>query len=170
MLIGEKSIFAIECKVRRSFENFIYCNFRFWIVGEPIGDWDEEVVLGVLMHSAKIFMLYQGDRHLEQADNMSTELLWRHITRFTHSDDLEDMLIGLDGHYRPRFLLHDIADDSVAKVCDVAVVERADGVQLLLWKSRGSKDIHEAILPELTVDKTVGNFLRWAETGMYQPS
>ncbi|MES2758215.1 MAG: hypothetical protein V4693_12650 [Pseudomonadota bacterium] len=129
----------------------------------PIGDWNQEVVLGVLVYSAKVFMLYQGNRHLEQADRLSAELLWRHIDRFTHSDDPEDLKIGLEGRYRPRFLIHDIADDSVASAYEVVVVERADGCQRLLWKSRGGDVIQEIDLPKLTVDTTISSFLRWAE-------
>jgi hypothetical protein len=164
MLINDKSIFSIECEVRHKSDDFVFCNFRFWIAGNPIGDWSQEVVLGVLIHSAKVFMLYQGNRHLEQADRLSAELLWRHIDRFTHSDDPEDLKIGLEERYRPRFLIHDIADDSVATVCEVVVVDRADGIQRLLWKFRDSDNIQEATLPKLTVDNTVFNFIDWAET------
>lgn len=164
MLINDKSTFSIECEVRHRSDDFIFCNFRFWIAGNTIGDWSQEAVLGVLVHSANVFMLYRGNRHLEQADHLSTELLWRHIDRFTNSDDPEDLQIGLAERYRPRFLIHDIADDSVATVCEVIVVERADGTQRLLWKFRDSNNIHEATLPKLTVDYTVFDFIRWAET------
>lgn len=163
MLIGEKLKFAIECEIRNSFNNFVYCNFRFWIAGNAIGDWSEEAVLGVLINSAKVFLLFQGDRHLEVSDSMSTKELWHHIARYSNSDDPNDLRIGLKERYRPRFLLHDIADDSIAKVCEMVVVERADGIQRLLWKNRSSNDIQETTLPPRTVDKTVADFLQWAE-------
>lgn len=164
MQAGDKSTFAIECKIRDAIDSFVYCNFRFWIAGEPIGDWDEAAVLGVLMHSADVYMRYQGNRCLDIANNMNTEQLWNHIDRVVKSDAPDDLYLSLEGRYRQRYLLHEIADDSVATVCKVIVVERSDGAQRLLWKSNGSTNIQEILLPKLTVDKTAGDFLYWAKT------
>lgn len=33
-----------------------------------IGDWDEEVVLGVLIHSATVFLAFKADRHFSNED------------------------------------------------------------------------------------------------------
>ncbi|OGB25877.1 MAG: hypothetical protein A3I66_00045 [Burkholderiales bacterium RIFCSPLOWO2_02_FULL_57_36] len=163
MINGEKSTFAIECEIHHTFENFIYCNFRFWIAGEQIGDWSEESVLGVLIHSAKVFARYQGERYLEQAEGMSAMSLRNYIDRITTSDDPNDMQVSIEGHYRQRFLLHEIADDSVARDFEVMVVERADGAQRVLSKRRDGDDLQEKTLPKLTVDKAVAEFLLWAE-------
>ena len=79
ILVGDKSTFAIECELRATIDTFYYCNFRFWIAGEPIGDWEEQSVLGVLMHSSDVFMRFQGARQSEVGNSMSSELLWQHI-------------------------------------------------------------------------------------------
>ncbi len=162
MLAGEKSTFAVECEIRDVSDSFIYCNFRFWIAGESIGDWDEDLVLGVLMHSADVFMLYQGDRCLDILSSMSAEQLWQHIEKVTTSDNSEDLRLSLEGRYRQRYLLHDIAVDSVATICKVIIVDRDDGMQRLLWKNNGDNNIQEMTLPKLTIDRAVGDFLRWA--------
>lgn len=164
MLAGDKSTFAVECEIRDVSDSFIYCNFRFWIAGVPIGDWNEELVLGVLMHAADVFMLYQGERCLDIPNNISAELLWQHIEKVANSDNPEDLRISLEGRYRQRYLLHDIAVDSVATMCKVIVIDRDDGMQRLLWKNKGDNNIQEMTLPELTVDKAVGDFLRWANS------
>lgn len=162
-LVGDKSIFAIECEVCDVIDTFVYCNFRFWVAGEPLGDWNMEVVLGVLMHSAEVFMRYKGNRYLELANSNNTEMIWKHINNVANSDDPEDLRISLEGGYRSRFLLHEIADDSVATVCKIIIVEQTDGVQRLLWQYKGSNDIQELILPKLTVDNAVTGFLGWAK-------
>ena len=162
MLIGDKSAFAIECEIRDRSDSFTYCNFRFWIAGAPIGDWDEQTVLGVLVHSATVIMRYQSNRHLAQANSMNTGALWHHIDRFANSDDPEDQRIGLEERYRQRFLLHELADDSVGRKFEVIIVDCADGTQRLLWKSRNSNVVKEIRLPELSIDKIVGDFLLWA--------
>lgn len=162
MLFGDKSTFAVECEVRETIDTFVYCNFRFWIVGEAIGDWQEDVVLGTLIHSADVFLLYQGDRGLDMAEGMSAQLLWQHINKVATSDDANNLRLSLEGRYRQRYLLHEIAPDSVATVCEVVVVERKDGLQRLLWKIRGGKDLQEMTLPSLTVDRAVGDFCKWA--------
>lgn len=164
MLIGDKSMFAIECEVRDKFDSFVYCNFRIWIADGPIGNWDEEVVLGVVMYAAKVFAADRGNRHLNLADCMSAEELWRHIDRFANADDPSDLRMGLEERYRSRFFLHDIADDSLATVAEVMVVERTDGVQRLLWKTRDGSHVHEIAIPKLTVDQVISEFLDWAET------
>lgn len=164
MLSGDKSTFAIECEVRDEIDSFVYCNFRFWVAGKPIGDWNEEAVLGVLMHSANVFMLYQGDRCLNIPNNMNAEQLWQHIDKVANSDDPDDLRISLEGRYRQRYLLHEISDDSVATVCEVFVVDRGDGMQRLLWKNKGDNNIQEMTLPKLTIDNTVSDFLRWAKS------
>lgn len=163
MLAGDKLTFAIESVVRERIADFVYCNFRFWIAGEPIGDWDDELVLGVLVHSADIFLLYQGDRCLDIANNMDADLLWQHIEKVANSDDPEDLRLSLEGHYRQRYLLHEIATDSVASVCKIFVVERSDGIQRLLWKRKVDSNTQEIRLPQLSVDQVVTQFLEWAK-------
>lgn len=162
MLSGDKSTFAIECEIRDAVDSFVYCNFRFWIAGKPIGDWDEELVLGVLMNSAVVYMRYQGNRCLDIANNMNTEQLWNHIDRVVNSDDPDELHMSLECRYRQRYLLHEISDGSVATVCKVILVYRNDGMQRLLWKSKGANNIQEMTLPKLTVDKAVADFLHWA--------
>ena len=164
MLAGEKSTFAIECEIRDEVDTFIYCNLRFWIAGNPIGDWNKVAVLGVVIHSAKIFMLYSGSRYLEFKKSMTADSLWFHIDRFSKSDKPAELQISLEGRYRQRFLLHEIANDSVATEYEVIVVERLDDVQRLLWKSKSENDIHELNLPSVTVDTVIANFLHWAES------
>src|SRR5262245_60508085 len=147
MLLGDQSTFAIECEIRDIVDGFIYCNFRFWIQGNPIGDWNKEAVLGVLIHSANIIMEYQGNRYIVQVDTVDPNALWGYIDRISHSDDPDEMEMALEEHYGPRFLLHQLADDSVATVCKVIIVEHSNGIQRLLWKKIDSSDIQEIILP-----------------------
>lgn len=164
MLTGDKSTFAIECEMCAASDSFVYCSFRCWIADEPIGDWDEEVALGVLIHSATVIMRYQNKRHLAQADSLTAEALWRNIDQFVNSENPVDLRVGLEGRYRQRFLLHQLADDSVATVCEVIVAERTNGLQRLLWKCIDSNEIREITLPELSIDRTIAKFLQWAES------
>ena len=153
----------MECDICGKAEGFIFCHFRFWIMDSPIGDWAEESVLGVLAHSAGVISKYQGNRHLPQADNLSAIDLWEHVTKICDSDDPMDLHISLEGRYHQKFLLHELADDAVATVCEVIVIERSDGIQLLLWKNRGEQHVNEIDLPKLTVDNAISTFIDWAK-------
>lgn len=163
MLIGDKSLFCIECDVCDRFAGFVYCNFRFWLGGAPVGNWDEECVLGVLIQSADVFLKYQGNRHLAVADTVKSSMLWDHISEFTESGCADALSIGIEAHYRQRFLLHTIADDSVATMAHVVVVERADMVQRLLWCKHDDKIVNELLLEKGTVDGVIAKFLAWAD-------
>lgn len=162
MLIGEKSNFAVEWDIVSTFEGFVYAHFRFWIAGEPIGDWNEEVVLGVLIHSAKAFLMFKGERHLPETDGMNSEELWSHIEHYCNSDDPFEMNTAIAGNYRLRFLVHEIADDSVAPLCSIIVVDQINGTQRLVWKRAGSTRIHEAKFSKLLVDEVIADFVRSA--------
>lgn len=163
MLIGEKSSFAVEWVVVSTFEGFVYAHFRFWIAGEPIGDWNEEPVLGVLIHSSKAFLMFKGKRHLPETDGMSSEDLWSYIEHYSNSDDPREMQIAVEGNYRVRFLLHEIADDSVAPLCQIILVDQKNGDQRLLWKHVGSTQIQEEIYSKSVVDEVIENFVRSAD-------
>jgi hypothetical protein len=163
MIIGEKSCFAVEWDVVSTFDNFVYGHFRFWIEGEPIGDWNEEAVLGVLIHSATVFLKFKGKRHLAAAECMNSEQLWCYVDRYSHSDDPVEMKIALEGNYRARFLVHEIADDSVATVCKIILVDQMNGDQRLLWKYNGSASVREIRCSKLVVDGVIEEFIRRAD-------
>lgn len=162
MLIGNKNSFGIEYEIRDRFGSFIYCNFRFWLGGIPVGDWDEECVLGVLIHSAVGFIEYRGNRHFIGGDLLEPQILWNRIKEFTDTGNDEMLWIGIEGQYRMRFLLHLIADDSLETVADVVVVDRADRMQRLLWCRLDDNIVNELILEKETVDDVVAKFIECA--------
>ena len=163
MLIGEKSTFGIEWAAGSSFGGFNYGHFRFWIENEPIGAWDEEVVLGVLLQSAAVFLRFKGKRYLRQADYMTSVELWNYVDRYCNSDNPEEMQVALAGSYRARFLMHEISDDSVSTVCKAVLVEEITGAQRLLWKNNESKNVHEKKYTKLTVDGVIEGFIAQAK-------
>ena len=166
MLIGEQSVFAIEWEVVDKFDEFVYGHFRFWIAGEPLGNWDGEAVLGVLIHSAIVFLKFKGDRHVSGSDSLGADELWTHIDYFSHSDDAEALNVALAGNYRVRFLLHELADDSVGTVCKIFLVDRMDGAQRILWRRSDSNQICEVTCPKTVVDEVVASFIEKAGAGM----
>lgn len=162
MLIGNKNSFGIEYEIRDRFGNFVYCNFRFWLGGIPVGNWDEECVLGVLIHSAAGFIAYRGNRHFIGGDLLEPQILWNRIKEFTDTGNDAMLWIGIEGQYRMRFLLHLIADDPLEKVAHVVVVDRADGMQRLLWCRFDDNIVSELILEKETVDDVVAKFIECA--------
>jgi len=163
MLLGDKCIFAVECEIQNRFDSFVYCTFRFWIKGDPVGDWDEEVVLGVIVNAAHVFLRYENDRRLDNIDCSSSVLAWARINQISNSDDPEELRLSLERQYRQRYLLHEIADESVAPIAQVIVIDCSDGSQRILWKMREGIVIHEVVAPSLTVDRVLELFVQWAE-------
>lgn len=163
MLIGDPSNFAIEFDVVDVYDNFAYCSFYFWVDGKKIGNSAEEAVLGVIIHSSKVFLRYEGKRKLAAADDMADSQLWNYLESHIYSDEPVEYAIALEGQYRIRFLLHDIADDSIGTVCKIMLVEQSDGFQRLLWKCNGSNLLRAIRLKPLVVDSVIKSFIEAAE-------
>lgn len=163
MLIGKISNFAIEWVITNTYDNFDYGHFRFWIDGEPIGVWEEEVVIGVLVCSALVFSKFKGMRYLPSSDCMSSVELWEHIMSYSNSNHPDEMKTALDRNYRARFLMHEIGDDPVSSICRILLIEDSVGMQHLLWKFNNSTDVRELVCGKLEVDKIIEEFIEKAK-------
>lgn len=162
MLIGCPSDFAIECEERKAFEGYVLCGFRFWIAGESLGDWDEEVVLGTIVASAEIFTRYAGSRHFGDRRLMNASDLVNYVDKIARSDEPHDLEEAITARYQQRFLLTQMASDSIASEWTVVVEDRPDDTQRIGWKKHLEVITREVLLPARTVDTVVSNFLVWA--------
>jgi len=164
MLFGKKLKFCIECEVTNSVEHFTFCQFRFWISGQPVGNWNEEVVLESIIYCVEIFLKFRGLRYLTLADDTSSEQLWNHITTYTYSNEPDIMLFGLKNNYRARFLLHEVSVNSIQNYYEVIMAETNGGKQRLLWKLRSESIINEFIFAKFTVDDALEKFIDWTNS------
>ncbi|WP_375561522.1 hypothetical protein ACE193_02895 [Bernardetia sp. OM2101] len=53
-IIGEKSKFAIEVKLRLTSSNRLYGNTRIWINNNPLGAIQEEIMMGSFINCLRI--------------------------------------------------------------------------------------------------------------------
>jgi hypothetical protein len=134
MLFGCSSDFSIECEERKAFAGYVSCGFRFWIAGESLGEWEEEVVLGTIVVSAEIFMKYSGSRHFGDRRSMNASDLLNYIDKITRSDERHDLEEAITGRYQQKFLLTQMASDSIADEWTIVVEDRPDDTQRIAWK------------------------------------
>lgn len=159
MLFGDTAEFAIECEVVEQVEAFVYCRFRLWLAGKPIGDFEHESVLGTIAFSVQSFLRYRGRRQLPPNLPGATDL--ERLTALTQSDDPETMQVALDLGARNRFALHEVADDAVGMSADVYVID-GEGEQMIIAKSpRTVGEMVVRVLPAGRVDAVLDSFLEW---------
>jgi Immunity protein 42 len=169
MRIGDQSTFAIEYELINQVDTFTYCRFRFWIDGHDIGDWNEVCVLGVLLHSASIFMRYKGNRSVKIPAGTSAEDVWDYIASTCLSDDPVLMHLAIEQHLRQKHFLHELADETVASHYLVLVVDDGD-YQRLIWRSRAAKSLlFDKRVASGTVDKVVAKFISLNENNLQSP-
>jgi hypothetical protein len=160
MLFGEMTEFAIECEVVDQVEPFIYCRFRFWLAGRPIGDYLHENVLGTLVFCAQSFLRYRGQRRLPS--NVPGETEFERLTALTQSDNPVTMQMALRMGARSRFALHEVADDAVGSMADLYVID-GEGEQMILAKApRSSDEVVMTAVPAGRVDAILDGFVQWS--------
>src|SRR6202008_3287975 len=125
MLIGDKKKLALECQITSTADSFIYCSFALWVDSLKLVVVEEESVLGVLINSSKVFLRYTGNRQYSGSTNLSGDELHKIIVSACHSDLPERLRESIEGRYRQRYLLHEIADDSIGVEYFITVVDEA---------------------------------------------
>ena len=166
MFFGSKTKFGIECEIRHTAADFVFCGFRFWVGGEPVGDWNEDCVLGVLLHSAEIFNKYAGKRLIEEVvQDLDADEIMSEIEMRTNGVDPTQIQKAVHERYRQRYLLHEVADDSVGKEYCVAVIDANVG-QRIVYKKRGGDSAQEVRVADHEVDESITAFINWARASV----
>lgn len=163
MIFGKVERFGIECQLQERIGSFQICNFRFWLGGFQLGNWNEESVLGVIVHSMQIFLRCRGNRHEEIADRLQAEELFERLYESAYDEDSEKWGVAVERQYRQRLHLEELGADSTGRDYCILMVEKANREQRVIWKKRNSSELHELTLPPLTVDQVVDEFIEWAE-------
>lgn len=159
MLIGTQSRFAVEYEIVSRSGAFVYVRFRFWIGGYAVGDWDETCTLGVLVHSAIVFLQFAGDRSLVASCGTSSKEMWDYVKQVCSSDNPVLLQLSIEGRFRQRYFLHELSDDSVGQRFQVMLFN-IDGVERILWQPRADESkLHEVNVAVGTVDNVVNNFV-----------
>lgn len=62
MLFGQKDRFGIEIGEVELLQGALYCQFRFWICGTPIGDWEDRIPLQASIEHMRVFCSHSANR------------------------------------------------------------------------------------------------------------
>jgi hypothetical protein len=157
--VGDPTSFAIEWQLRVRADSFQFCGFRFWIAGHAVGDWGEDEVLGSLLHAAEVFHRYDGNRHFDGSRALHTSALIAVLEEITTSTDPGALQRSIEGRFRQRYLLHELAPVSVAPHFVVIAIDQEHGAQRVLCRDKDTNMSFDVVVPAHGVDTAVGRFI-----------
>jgi hypothetical protein len=164
MLFGRKNDFAIEIgEVLPEGYNGPSCQFRFWIGGRPIGDWDDRISLLTSVHWMQLLIDQRPFRTAESTADESTEAVFMAV--YDAFFDADPFNPGPAEHYRDRHHLDDIGLGAISDKFGLVVVELPSREQRVVVKDfRAEMIAADVRLPEATVEEVGQQYIRWARS------
>lgn len=107
MLFGEKTRFAIEIGSIEPLHGHPFCQFRFWVCGTPIGDWDDCIPVRASVENMRLFCHYSTHRVNADFGHASPQEVFEWIYDAFFSADYTEQLPEVP-NLRDRFHMDDI--------------------------------------------------------------
>jgi hypothetical protein len=161
MIFGNKKKFAIECKIVSNIDSWILGNFRFWILQQNVGDFNDSTDLRGCYNWLKDFVENPRDRFESNLMHMSAKEVFYL---------LYDSYMPTGLHYDPmkrepfkdthgRFYISYLGMSSFDKF-DILLIEN-NTQQRILWRDSDDLIIHDASLHARTVQHIAKQFCQW---------
>ncbi len=163
MLFGDKKEFAIECEITGHVGSFHFCHFTFFVNGEAVGDYAEQVTLGVCLFNADLFLKYSNRRLAYVFETMvASEIVIKYYDAVFGTDDAEPIVEQFDS----RFGMQDIGGESTRDEYVILLVWQSDGRERMVIKRKtdrvaGNSTLQEAFFSQGAVNSVVESFLNW---------
>jgi hypothetical protein len=126
--------------------------------------------MGVLLHSACVFLKFAGDRSLAASIGTPSKEIWDYITQVCTSDNPALLQLAIEGRFRQKYFLHEVSDESVGQHFQVMVVDLG-GFDRILWQSRVDQSkLHEVDVALGTVDDAISNFVSQYQKKLNPPT
>jgi hypothetical protein len=142
MIAGRRERFAIEAERQEDLDGWVLGRFRFWLCGQPVGDWDDSTDLRGCVRWLRDFATMARDRYEPALVAATSEEVFRYVY---------DPVIG-EGISRARFEdafarfhISHIGMSSFEKF-DILLLYDAHGGERCLWRRAGSPNIEECKL------------------------
>jgi len=165
MLFGEKREFAIECEITDYVESFHFCRLRFFVNDEIVGDYDEQVTLGVCLFNAEIFLENSKYRLAPDTEAMTASQILSKFYYSLFNKDFYEVQMEYED-YTHRFQMQEIGGDSTKDNYAILLLRQSDGKERMVIKKITEMEnedvfIREAYFIQGQVDFVVRSFLNW---------
>jgi hypothetical protein len=162
MLIGDKSKFAIEWKIRMVIENKKHFHFRMWSQNKIIGDFEDDVMDSIACGYIKIFLKNEEERYSYDFNGMNIDSIYRIIyNEFFETyekNKITEQLLQKKIDFRSVFHLDDIGGSSFDNF-NIFCCKMSDN-QVLIWKNISTNELNETQLPIGYIENIMTEFLK----------
>lgn len=158
-IVGDKNQFAIQWEITEFYVDECYGSICFWIGGEEIGEYQNEVTLDTSLFHLNNFNKHKNirsykDSHLLSKEELFFELYEKFFGEVAKSNG-DYLNLGI---YRAIFWITEIGDSSTRDKYNIILIDEPSAKrQRFIWKSIDtSTDIKEHFIPMDYFEK-VGN-------------
>lgn len=163
MLFGTQSRFGIEVGEIAKYPGWILCQFRFWVNGLSVGDWEDRIPLLASVRYMRDFCQFSAHRiHPEFESMTSAEVFAEVYDAFYEFDytlnkpEIPDL--------RDRFHMDDIGMTAVIDRYGIVLVAVSDKKARLLVRDRADGGIYNECTLEFGEVERVGMaYVAWGE-------
>jgi hypothetical protein len=165
MDFGDRKSFAIEIgEIERSPGKCdVSAQFRFWIGGTPIGDWDDRISLKASIVYMKVFCRYSDYRIVPSCATMSAEEVFEKLYQgfFGHDYTVSAPVVP---NLRDRHHMDDIGMGAVVDKYGIVVVRpSASGQRVIVKDLARSAIIIDITLPDGVIEAAGADYIAWGE-------
>ena len=163
VVVGNDLLFAIECKIESVERGWVIGHLRFWLRGQPAGDWDDFVDLRGCASWLRDFATIQVDRTKPELFRAPANEVFRLLF-----DSFMPVGKPDAGGWSPdhgdlhrRFHISHLGMSSFDHF-DFLLIEDSTE-QRCLWRDARDKIIHDAVFPVNTMESVARDFCIWLE-------
>jgi hypothetical protein len=166
VIFGVPATFAIETGAveRRPRDGGPYVQFRFWIDGQPYGDWEDRIPFKASVENA--YTLCKNELHRREMlfDAVSTGDVFRKVyDGFFEYDYTKDPI--LSPNLRDRFHLDDIAMGATQDKYGIVLVAHGVASERLIVKDmRRHSFLADLRLPAGHVESVLNSYVEWGRS------
>lgn len=161
MLFGTKEQFGIEIGDVQSLQGGVYCQFRFWISGKAIGDWEDRIPLFASVVNMRRFCEHLKER-IDPRFAGDANVVFRDVYEAFYSADYTACDPDV-ANLRDRFHLEDVGMGAIVDKYGIVVVSPSAKESRIIvkdWTRNGS--IWECSLPFGDVERIGWEYVDWA--------
>jgi Immunity protein 42 len=179
MLFGDPSVFAIECEIIDKIDKWVFADFRFWAVSEPIGDYDDSMDLLGGVYYLKESIKCAEYRHAHVFNDLSKEEIFRIVfdsimITVPKGESIRSLPLEPDLPYdydsslaqskmRSGCHLDAVGMSSFCDKWNIILVENSNLWQRLIWRNLDTMELKEALFPPNRFEQVAQSFLDWID-------
>lgn len=165
MIFGKASRFAIEIGDQEKYPDYpgVYVQFRFWISGIPIGDWDDRIAVSASVGYASTVCDTQPWRQRRRfASSVSGEVFRAVYDDYFSCDYMKQPVVAPD--LRDTFHLDGVGMGAVQDKYGLVLVTSSEGLERLIAKDlRQDRFVADIVVPLGFVESVLCEYIAWGK-------